>query len=191
MPDSVRTDDELVERFKKGAVEAFEELVLRYQDQMVNFFYHNTYNKTLAEDYAQDVFVKLFVALGMYRAQSKFKYFLFRVARNYLIDKKRENKTKQVSLNQPLEDGEGEIADVIVAEPDPASDPALGEVKERIASAVMRLPEEHRTVIILSEYCNMDYSEISEILGIPVGTVKSRMHNAITKLKTLVGNLSV
>ena len=182
-----KSDDDLVKEFQKGSMVAFEHLVSRYQFALVNFFYHQTYNKVIAEDYAQDVFMKLFLALGTYTPAGKFKYFLFRIARNYLIDKKREKKRKEVSLSHAIDESGTELQDMVVVE----DTDERGFLSEKVALSLLRLPEEHRTVIILSEYCNMDYREISEILGIPVGTIKSRMHNAILKLKEILGNIPV
>lgn len=188
---SAGSDEALIEEFRQGRREAFEQLVRRHQRPVVNFFYRSTWDAHLAEDLAQEVFVRLFRHLGKWDPRAKFTTYLYRVARNLWIDRLRSKADgpPAVSLDRPLTcAGEGEGRDVV---PAPAQDP--GEAVEgaeesvRLRRALGELPEELRSVVVLAEFQGLRYDEVSEVLEIPVGTVKSRMHAAIDRLRrTLV-----
>lgn len=188
-----RPDEDLIRAFKKGELDAFTMLVRRHQNALINFFYHLCYDRMIAEDLTQEVFVKLYTHLDTYEPRSKFTSFLFKVAKNLWIDQLRKNNPhpRPVSMDAPIYDGEQEtFRDKIDShEPSPAEVAAKTETVNLLHRAIQRLPEEHRMVVILSEIQGLRYEEIGEILNIPVGTVKSRMHHAIERLKDLLKNV--
>lgn len=188
-----RPDEDLIRAFKNGELDAFTMLVRRHQNALINFFYHLCYDRMTAEDLTQEVFVRLYTHLDRYEPRTKFTSFLFKVARNLWIDQIRKNnpQPRAVSMDAAVHDDPQEtFRDRIDArEPSPAEVAARMETVDALHRAIQRLPEEHRMVVILSEIHGLRYEEIGEILNIPVGTVKSRMHNAIGRLKDLLKNV--
>lgn len=184
-------DAELVVAFKDGQVGAFAQLVDRHHRSLINFFYHLSWDRQASEDNAQEVFLRLYRHLATYEPQAKFTTFLFKIARNLWIDRLRSAKVhgKPVSLESPLGFGEERsLRDRVASSaPTPVEILARRETAEQLRRALDELPEEQRAVVILSELEGLKYQEIGEILDIPVGTVKSRMHTAMEKLKDLLG----
>jgi len=183
-------DAALIAEVRKGRIAAFTQLVERHQRSLINFFYHLSWDRHLAEDCAQEVFLRLYAHLGTYEPQAKFTTFLFRIARNLWIDRRRSENARgrEVSLESPVGFGESRVLRDRL--PDASATPveilAREERQEELRRAIGRLPEEQRTVLILSEIQGLKYQEIGEILGIPVGTVKSRMHTAVERLKEML-----
>jgi RNA polymerase sigma-70 factor (ECF subfamily) len=189
MPES---DSELMERFRDGDDDAFPSIVQRFQRPLVNFFYRLTWDRFTSEDYAQEVFVRLIRHRKSYRRKAKFSTYLFRIAKNYWIDRYRERvkAPKMISLNLTVGTGEGRglsLGDMVEGKvPAPAEELNRKDIGERLKDAVSRLPEEQRLVFVLSENQGLKYAEISEVMEIPVGTVKSRMHAAMRRLRVLL-----
>ncbi len=184
------SDAELVAEVKRGRLAAFTRLVERHQRSLINFFYHVSWDRQIAEDCAQEVFLRLFSHLDRYEPQAKFSTFLFRVARNLWIDRVRaaNARAKPVSLEavgaggdeRPLQEriaGNAATPVEILAERDQ---------RDALRAAIERLPEEQRVVVVLGEFEGLKYQEIGAILDVPVGTVKSRMHAAMEKLKEML-----
>jgi RNA polymerase sigma-70 factor (ECF subfamily) len=170
---------------------AFTALVERHQRSLINFFYHLSWDPQAAEDLAQDVFLRLHAHLATYEPQAKFTTFLFRIARNLWIDRMRSEAShggRPVSLESPLGFGEEQtLGDRVPARAmTPVEILARRETQDALRRAIDLLPDEQKTVLILSELQGLRYQEIGQILDIPVGTVKSRMHTAMEKLKELL-----
>lgn len=188
------SDAELVAAFQKGKLAAFQALVDRHQRSLINFFYHLSWDRQTAEDCAQEVFLRLYSHLGRYEPQAKFTTFLFRVARNLWIDRVRSEAShggRPVSLEAvAARDGEGASLAARLSADSPAPPDVLSrrEAQETLKGALDRLPEEQKAVVILSQLQGMKYQEIAQILDIPVGTVKSRMHTAMERLKELLAD---
>jgi RNA polymerase sigma-70 factor (ECF subfamily) len=176
--------------FSRGDLEAFEEIVKRHQKPLVNFFYRLLWDMPAAEDCAQEVFVRLFSSGAQYSRDAKFTTFLYTVARNLWIDRLRmEHAQKRpVSLSAPTgEDKETMLSEHVANKETTASAKmSLVEQTDRIRRAIESLPEELRIVFILGETEGLKYTEIAEIISVPVGTVKSRMHTAVLKLRELL-----
>ena len=185
-------DSELMERFRDGDDDAFPLIVQRFQRPLVNFFYRLTWDRFTSEDYAQEVFVRLIRHRKSYQRKAKFSTYLFRIAKNYWIDRYRERvkAPKMTSLNLTVGTGEGRglsLGDMVEGKvPAPAEELNRKEIGERLKDAVSRLPEEQRLVFVLAENQGLKYAEISEVMEIPVGTVKSRMHAAMRRLRELL-----
>jgi RNA polymerase sigma-70 factor (ECF subfamily) len=180
-------DAALVAALQKGRLAAFTQLVDRHQRSLINFFYHLSWDRQVAEDCAQEVFLRLYAHLASYEPQAKFTTFLFRIARNLWIDRKRAEAArggKPVSLDAGDDRPLG--GRVPAGSPTPVEVLARQEAREALRAAIDRLPDEQKAVIILSEIQGMKYQDIGAILGIPVGTVKSRMHTAMERLKELL-----
>jgi RNA polymerase sigma-70 factor (ECF subfamily) len=183
-------DAELVEAFKAGKLSAFTQLVDRHQRSLINFFFHFCWDRQISEDCAQEVFLRLYAHLGTWEPQAKFTTFLFRVARNLWIDRARTAAVhgKPQSLDaaggggdeRPLRD---RLAGPVLSPVDILS---RQEEAEALQRAIELLPEDQKTVLILGEIQGMKYQDVAAILEIPVGTVKSRMHTAVERLKELL-----
>lgn len=155
---------------KAGRVEAFAPLVRKYQQSLVNFFRRlGVY--TDAEDLVQETFLKVYRHRKRYRATAKFSTFLYRVARNVWVDWCRKIGRRR-NLVEKLEKEAAQS-------PEQQSPDAAMDVREAVAA----LPEKLRMVVVLSIYQGLKYEEIARVLGIPTGTVKSRMHLAMRHLK--------
>ena len=179
-------DPQLIEAIKEGRIGAFTALVERHQRPLVNYFYRMSWDRQAAEDGAQEVFLRLFKHLGNYEPQAKFTTFLYRIARNLWIDRVRAGKVRgtSISLEAPTFGDERTLGERIAGDSvTPVETLSRQETEEALRRAIDRLPEEQKAVVILSEIEGLKYQEIGEILEVPVGTIKSRMHAAMEKLK--------
>lgn len=190
-----RLDDrELIALVKKGRLSAFTQLVDRHQRSLINFFYHLSWDRQMSEDCAQEVFLRIYSHLGTYEPQAKFTTFLYRIARNLWIDRLRSLQAhgRPVSLESPVGFGDDDrtLRDRVSAgAPSPVEILAQEETQQELRDAIDRLPEEQRSVVVLSEIQGLKYQEIADILEIPVGTVKSRMFTAMERLKDLLADI--
>jgi len=186
-------DVELMLRVREGDPEAFSDVVDRHQKPLLNYFYRLTWDRQRSEDLAQEVFLRLFKARASYSPQAKFTTYLYRIARNLWIDRYRSRKSSpsETSLDGPIgrEGGrELRLRDRIAAPGrSPAEEAGGRELVRALKSAVDELPEEQRQVFVLAQWKGLPYAQISEIMEIPEGTVKSRMHAAVKRLRGLLG----
>lgn len=184
-------DAELILQIKGGKLGAFTALVDRHQRSLINFFYHLGWDRQVAEDCAQEVFLRLHRHLGTYEPEAKFTTFLYRIARNLWIDRLRSVAShggKQVSLEAGAGDGgEGGLRGRMSGGgPSPVDILSRRETEDALKRAIDLLPEEQKTVVVLSEMQGLKYQDIAAILDVPIGTVKSRMHTAMEKLRDLM-----
>lgn len=142
----------------------------------------------LAADVFQNAFIAVFSKARQYEPGRPARPWLYAVATNAAIDAQRREKRQRVQPADPLP-GNGDARTVLDLESDPGPDPAawvdLEEQKQEVRKAVDELPENLRGVIVLAYFQGMRYQEIAEILGIPLGTVKSRMNAAVARLATV------
>jgi RNA polymerase sigma-70 factor, ECF subfamily len=179
-------DGELMLRVRADEPGAFESLVSRFLRPLVRFFRRMGADGALAEDCAQDVFLKVFRMRTGYEPRAKFSTFLFRVARNHWIDvyRHRAAAPPTVSADAGGNDGEGSFSDRLPGRAEgPASAAESAEALAALREAVSRLPAEHREVLALTRSGSFRYEEVAAILEIPVGTVKSRVHAAVAALR--------
>ncbi len=169
---------------------AFRQLYERYSRRLGKFFYLACKDYTLAADLIQDTFLKLWGARERYEATGKFSTFLFQIAKNHWINvrEKKLRRPVQFSLDEQLSDRHGESYQVQVESPRPSPDrESISREDERILGrAIDDLPEKHRLVFLLSQVEGLKHKDIATILDIPEGTVKSRMFNAINKLREVL-----
>lgn len=183
------SDAELMRRFGEGDDEAFRRLVDRHERALLGFFWRRCLDRALAEDCVQEVFLRLVRHRGSWRPDAKFTTYLYRIAENHWIDRWRSKKSApQVASLEGLAEDSDRTADAAFAAPGapPSERAASIELGEKIRRAVLRLTEEQRAVFALAETRGMRYEDIGRVLGIPVGTVKSRMHAAATRLRELL-----
>ncbi len=176
-----------MERLAAGDESALAELYERWSRPLLSFLYGMCRDRDLAEDLMQGVFVKVWRAAPRYEPLAKFSTWLFQIARNHWLNE-REKKLRRIrpsSLDSAGldEDGPSLASQVPGHEPQPAEHALSGELGGRIQAAVARLPEKLRSVWVLGAAQGLPYKEVSEILDIPVGTVKSRMFQAVRVLR--------
>ncbi|MFC1736591.1 RNA polymerase sigma factor [Candidatus Hydrogenedentota bacterium] len=178
---SDRDDDaRVVVQAQKGQADAFEKLVVKYEKQIFAFCMRMIGSRDDAADLTQEVFLRAYKSIKSYKPKAKFSTWLYTIARNqcYNFTRDRSTRRKHVMDGQLL--GEDEAVDPVV--PDAAKSPEhnarMGEYAELIRRALNDLSEEHRAVILLREYQGMSYEEMSKVLGIRTGTIKSRLARA-------------
>lgn len=186
-------EKQLIQQAAAGDAAAFETLVLRYQTQVYSLAYRMVGNEADAQDLAQEAFVRAWRALDSFQFSSQFSTWLYRLTSNICIDFLRaQKKRKHVSLTV-LQDDEQQQWDMPDHRPLPEEQMMVSEEREALSKAIASLDPEYRQVLILRIVNDCSYQQISEIMGIREGTVKSRLSRAREQLrKKLVqnGNLS-
>jgi RNA polymerase sigma-70 factor, ECF subfamily len=182
-----------MQRFQAGDMDAFTELYEHHLRGLLNFFFRLCWDRSMAEDFAQEVLLRVYKSAARWEPNAKFTTFLYRIARNHWIDYCRLASTQNKGVSLQTEVGREPGTTMLVDRlPDdirpPEDDLDRRELYGAIMTALEQLPEEQRMVFILSEIDELKYQEIADILEVPVGTVKSRMHTAIHKLQELLGD---
>jgi len=175
---------ELVGRSKEGDLSAFEELVVMYQKQIYNLGFRMMGSEEDACDVVQEAFLKAFKSIKKFDGRSSFGTWVYRIAVNVCIDELRKRKKVKlypVAHNDNPEDRGCKL--VIDTDDLPEEQMERREVKKQVHRAISKLGEEHRVIIILRDIQGKSYQEIANILGINIGTVKSRISRARTSLK--------
>lgn len=176
----------LVERCQQDDTEAYELLVDRYRNKILNYVARYSGSTADAEDLTQEVFIKAYLAIKKFRGQSSFQTWIFQIANNVCVDRFRRTRRERIaySLDEPVETDEGEVEREI---PDWSWDPEAvaqsRELQALVQKTLTTLSDKLRSVIILHDLEGMRYEEIAEILNIPLGTVKSRLFNARVELR--------
>ncbi len=164
-------ETELMLRVKGGDARAFEELYGLYKRPLANFLYRLCWNRPLVDDLMQEVFLRLWRAAPNYEPTARVSTYVFRIAHNLWINEGTKRRAQALGdVDRPGRD-------------DPSKDLERGEVQAAVRKAIDELPDGERECLVLSEYNGLKYAEISEILGIPLGTVKSRIFGAVQRLR--------
>ena len=176
------TDRRLIAECLAGRTDAFGELVVRYQDRLFNSVVRILDNPDDAADAVQDAFINAYVSLGSFKGDAEFFTWLYRIAFNTAISLKRRHK-QLVSLESGR-DGEASIDPADTSE---ETRPGLAlqrsEDEGLLQAGLNRLSADHRTVLVLKDIDGLKYEEIAAIVGVPIGTVRSRIHRARLELK--------
>ena len=176
------TDEELIVRFQDGDMYAFDQIVQRYKDPLINFVYHFLGNRIDAEDVIQETFLRVFKKKHLYRNIAKFSTWIYTIASNLAkTELRRRRRRNLLSLSQMgYESKDYDVPDSS-ATPEKIVD---GGIKEGIIlKEIEALPIRFKEVVILRDIHEFSYEEISEILGIPIGTVKSRVNRGRLRLQ--------
>ena len=174
-----REDAQLIRRCLKGDEKAYEKLLEKYRGPVFSICLRMVRNRDDAEDLAQDVFIKIFNILDRYNPSFPFSSWLYRITSNLCIDFLRKNKRTIFSLDKPVDGGDGEMFRQLPSgEIGPHRKMELKEEMLILEKAIERLPEHYRMIVLLRHQEYLSYDEISETLGIPLGTVKARIHRA-------------
>jgi len=175
---AVETEADLIQQAQTGDSGAFGELVRRHYAPVVNVAYRLCGEATLAEDMAQETFLRAWSNLESIRPSASLKNWLYRIAVNATLDVLRRRS------DAPMED---EVVQMVM---DPAPDPETAmiakESAEQLHGLLRTLPDTTRSVLVLREYGELTYQEIASVLDIPIGTVMSRLNYARTRLRDLL-----
>lgn len=181
------TDEQLLLAYREsGRPELFETLVHRYECELYNYLRRYLADAEMAEDAFQGTFLQVHLKSDQFQEGRRVRPWLYTIATNQAIDAQRRNKRHQlVSLDRTGgEDPEvGTLIDLLIsAEPNPHDQSDTDEQREALRKALCELPESFRQVVILVYYQGLKYREAADVLSIPVGTIKSRLHSALVKL---------
>lgn len=190
----VAFDRLLVDRIKAGDELAFNEMVGKYWDRIYSMVHQLLRNQQDAEEVTQDAFIRAHRGLENFRGDAAFSTWLYQIATNLARNRYwywwRRKRDKTVSFDQPLgnEEDSATLAEVFPADVEaPDAITVTSEFTERVAECMEKLGKKHREILVLRNVQNHSYEEIAEILGISVGTVKSRIARAREALRELLG----
>ena len=187
------TDEDLMLDYReRGNRRSFEQLVQRYERELYNYLRHYLGDAEMAEDAFQTTFLQVHLKCDKFEPGRKVRPWLYTVATNQAIDAQRKNRRhRMVSLDRRFgSGGNDDVASLVElidsGEQDPLDQLRSAERDETVRDAVERLPEALKQAVMLVYYQGMKYREAAEVLSIPVGTVKSRLHAAVYKLNELL-----
>lgn len=182
------TDEELIERFQQGDIYAFELIVKRYKEQLLNFVYRFLGNQEQAEDILQETFLRVYRNRHAYRRVAKFSTWIYTIAGNLARTELRKIKRRRLfSLSDiGMDDKDYEVSD---EEFNPEAHVNTLLHDDVIQKEINRLSPKFREVIILRDIQELSYEEISKILRVPIGTVKSRVNRARLRLQNRLKKL--
>jgi RNA polymerase sigma-70 factor (ECF subfamily) len=180
-------DEDLMVRYQRGEVRAFEVLLSRHRKPVYNFILRFVGDKETAEDLLQEAFMRVIKGAEAYKRQAKFTTWLYTIARNLCVDQTRRRKhRKHASLDAPMDtsDDSGTLLDVIASH-EMASDrkSVNKQLHATMQRAIEGLSEEQREVFLMREFLDMPFKQIADVVGVPENTVKSRMRYALEKLR--------
>ena len=179
--DFIFTDEELISRFQNGDERAYVELVNRYKDRLLNFVFQFLGDIEQAEDVVQDTMLRLYEKKHYYKEIAKFSTWIYTIARNLANTELRKKKRRKTTyLSQLSKERQFEIP-AIQEDVDQSLQNEF--INDRIQSAINKLPEHFKVVIILRDIQELSYEDISNIVEVPLGTIKSRINRARIQLQ--------
>ena len=182
------TDEQLISRFQSGDKNAYIELVNRYRDRLMNYVYQFLGDIEQSEDIVQDTMLKLYEKKHYYKEIAKFSTWIYTIARNLANTELRKRKRRKVTFLSRMSHDDYNY-ELPAVQPDIGQDIENEFINKRIQIAIHELPENYKTVIILRDIQELPYEEISSIVGVPLGTVKSRINRARLQLQAELKNL--
>jgi RNA polymerase sigma factor (sigma-70 family) len=190
-PDAAPADDlDLVRRAKGADMEAYDDLVRKYQERIYATIYHMTANHEDANDLAQETFIKAYAALKSFKGDSSFYTWVYRIAVNKTINflKQRRNRP-HMSLNDLDFNAENDPDMVaLVSDKTPRRDVGLTELQEKLNEAMLKLSAVHRLVVTLHDVQGLSHEEIGKMMDCNVGTVRSRLFYARQQLQAYLSD---
>lgn len=178
----IYSDEQLMLLFQGGNENAYIELVNRYKDKLINFIFNYLGDQESSEDVVQETMIKLYQKKHYYKEIAKFSTWLYTIAKNLANTELRKRKQRKITLLSQFTDDD-KTYDL------PSNDPELGQaiqtdiVNKIIRTAVDKLSEKFKVVIVLRDIQGLSYEDISEIINVPIGTVKSRINRARLQLQ--------
>jgi RNA polymerase sigma-70 factor (ECF subfamily) len=185
VPMDQRSDEELLLGSLKGRSGDFKLLLERYEGELFNFLYRCTGDRQVSEDLFQETFLQVYAKMDIFRPEGRFRPWVYTIAANLARDAMRKQRRRRaLSLEAEIRSGEGAKLGDFIEGATPAPDQLLDR-EESISLArelLDDLPETLREVVTLYFFNDMKYTEISEVLGLPLGTVKSRLFRAVRQM---------
>ncbi|MGA9982429.1 MAG: RNA polymerase sigma factor [Acidobacteriaceae bacterium] len=180
------TDAEIMLRVREGDDGGFNFLIEKYRKAIVNFMYRMVHNQAVAEELAQEVFLRVYRSRQTYRAEAKFTTWLYRIATNLGVnharDTKQERAAQTIYLDQP-DPETGTTPDVADMHPGAEEEMVKDERMRAIRKHVMALPERQRTAVLMHKYQGLDYKEIGQVLRLSESATKSLLFRAYQTLR--------
>jgi RNA polymerase sigma-70 factor, ECF subfamily len=187
---SSAADDALVKAARQGELAAFEELVFRHRDQIYTRAFSMTRNEQDAVDLSQEAWIKGWQRLEQFQGDSSFTTWMTRICINLCLDHLRKQKRHRAdSVEEMDEDSGGVERQMPVVTVNPTAGLERAELRKKIDDALGQLSAEHRTVLVLHEFEDMEYKEIAKTVGCSIGTVMSRLFYARRKMAALLAEL--
>lgn len=183
---TVQNDEALVALTCGGNVEAFEELVRRYRNEVFALAFHFVRNREEAWDVSQEVFIKAHKALARFRGDCGFKTWLMRITSNQCKDLFKKRRLRTVSLDAATGVRQARSGDI-----GPGKALEAREIGEGILAALEMLPAKHRLAFVLREFEGLSYEEMARVMACNIGTVMSRLHHARHKLQHMLIQMGV
>ena len=187
--DKKNEDTELVALAQKGSTNSFNKLVDKYHSRIYSLTYQMTSNREDAEDLTQEIFIKAFEALPRFKGRSSFYTWLYRIGINKTINyRKKRNRNRPLSIDALDQDI---TYDEVYAELDSKDSPlrhiGLNELQVKLNEAMQKLSLKHRTVVVMHDIEGIPHDEIAKIVGVSVGTIRSRLFYARRQLQADLG----
>ena len=173
------SDEKLILRFQEGDINAYNELVKRYKDRLLNFVFRYFNNVEQAEDVVQDTLIKLYTHASYYKIVAKFSTWIFTIAKNNALTELRKNKRKKTDS---LWTDDGKFIDISSKEESLESKVQNEIAIDQLNKFLDEIPENFRIAVVLRDFQELSYEEISKILEIPIGTIKSRINRGRIQL---------
>ena len=173
------SDEKLILRFQEGDINAYNELVKRYKDRLLNFVLRYFNNREQAEDVVQDTLIKLYTHASYYKNIAKFSTWIFTIAKNNALTELRKNKRKQTDS---LWTEDGKVIDINSKEQSLDVKVQNEIAIDQLNKFLDEIPENFRMAVVLRDFQELSYDEISKILEIPIGTIKSRINRGRIQL---------
>ncbi len=179
------SEERLICLAQQGDRDALGEIIELYQSKILNFCYRVTGNREDSRDLAQDTFLRVASSIRSFRNDAPFSAWLYRIANNVCVDYIRKKaRSRMFSLDAPHQTEDGDIyAQVSDCSPTPCDEVLYEELKKAVVRAILDLSYDHRSVVIMHDVQHMTYQHISDTLGCPIGTVKSRLARARAQLR--------
>ncbi len=187
---STISDEQLLQRYRSGQTPAFEELVERYRLELFHFLSRFAGNRAAAEDLFQETFLQVHLSAETFDPQRRFRPWLFTIAANKARDYLRRNNRRQTpQLSAPVDesgDDSRSFEDLLAGDfPLPPEEVEKQETQQLVKQVVSEMPDHLREVLLLAYFQQLAYKDIAEMLKIPLGTVKSRLHAAVATFADL------
>ncbi len=189
-PQAAAAEQALIDSIRSGAQDDFQILVRRYQGRIYSLACRLVGDPLEAEDCAQEAFLKAFQNLNRFEGHSSFYTWLYRIAANVALSRVRHLERRGRGKTRSLEAAREDDSELPLDPPDPGPGPrervAERELEARIHQALTRLPSNYRVVVVLRDVEDRPYEEVAELTGLPLGTVKSRLHQGRALLQRML-----